>query len=73
MIVLAERLGAGPPGSAAYSGARINTHLSLGFDMRDADLFQLALGISSLWFVKAADFNAELKRLDTLGVITYDH
>jgi len=32
--------------------------------MRDTDLLQLALGISSPWFVKAADFDAEHKRLD---------
>lgn len=32
--------------------------------MRDNDLFQLALGISSPWFVAASGFNAEKKRLD---------
>ncbi|MCL4768062.1 MAG: ISL3 family transposase [Hyphomicrobiaceae bacterium] len=32
--------------------------------MRDTDLFQLALGITSPWFVTAADFDAAKKRLD---------
>ena len=32
--------------------------------MRDTQLFQLALGINPPWFVAAADFNAEKKRLD---------
>lgn len=32
--------------------------------MRDNDLFQLALGISSPWFVAASDFDAANKRLD---------
>ena len=32
--------------------------------MRDTDLFQLALGITSPWFVSAADFDGEGKRLD---------
>ena len=32
--------------------------------MRDNDLFQLALGITSPWFVAASDFDAAKKRLD---------
>jgi transposase len=32
--------------------------------MRDNDLFQLALGIASPWFVAASDFDAANKRLD---------
>lgn len=32
--------------------------------MRDADLFQLALRPAPPWMVKAADFDAERKRLD---------
>ena len=32
--------------------------------MRDTDLFQLALGLVPPWFVKAANFDAERKRLD---------
>jgi len=32
--------------------------------MRDTDLFQLALGLSSPWFVARSDFSAEDKRLD---------
>jgi transposase len=32
--------------------------------MRDTDLFQLALGITSPWFVAAADFDGDKRRLD---------
>ena len=32
--------------------------------MRDNDLFQLALGITSPWFVASSGFDAEKKRLD---------
>jgi transposase len=32
--------------------------------MHDIDLLQLALGITSPWFVSAADFDGEGKRLD---------
>ena len=32
--------------------------------MRDKDLFQLALGITSPWFVASSDFDAAKKRLD---------
>lgn len=32
--------------------------------MRDTQLFQLALGINSPWFVASSDFDAEKKRLD---------
>ena len=32
--------------------------------MRDNDLFQLALGIASPWFVASSDFDAANKRLD---------
>jgi transposase len=32
--------------------------------MRDTDLFQLALGLVPPWMVKAANFDAEKKRLD---------
>ncbi|NJO56719.1 MAG: ISL3 family transposase, partial [Rhodospirillales bacterium] len=32
--------------------------------MRDTDLFQLALGINSPWFVASSDFDGEKKRLD---------
>src|SRR5690606_10522028 len=43
-------------------GARID--LNLGADVRDTQLFQLALGINSPWFVAASDFDAAKKRLD---------
>ncbi len=33
-------------------------------DVRDTQLFQLALGINSPWFVAASDFDGERKRLD---------
>ncbi len=32
--------------------------------MRDRDLFQLALGITSPWFVASSDFDAAKRRLD---------
>jgi transposase len=32
--------------------------------MRDTDLFQLALGLDSPWYVSSSEFNVELKRLD---------
>jgi len=32
--------------------------------MRDTDLFQLALGLSSPWQVSSSEFNSDLKRLD---------
>lgn len=32
--------------------------------MRDTDLFQLALGLREPWFVKAANFDAQARRLD---------
>ena len=32
--------------------------------MRDADLFQLALGLSSPWRVMSGDFDAQAGRLD---------
>jgi len=32
--------------------------------MRDTDLFQLALGLESPWYVSSSEFNTELKRLD---------
>ena len=32
--------------------------------MRDKDLFQLALGITSPWFVASSEFDAANKRLD---------
>lgn len=32
--------------------------------MRDVDLFQMALGLESPWFVERAEFDAEVKRLD---------
>ena len=32
--------------------------------MRDNDLFQLALGITSPWFVASSGFDADNKRLD---------
>ena len=32
--------------------------------MRDTQLFQLALGINSPWFVAASEFDAEKKKLD---------
>ena len=43
-------------------GARIDPNL--GSDMRDTQLFQLALGINSPWFVAASNFDAAKKRLD---------
>src|SRR5690606_783976 len=37
---------------------------SHGCTMRDRDLFQLALGITSPWFVASSEFDAEKRRLD---------
>ena len=47
---------------AADWGRRIDW--SPGSDMRDNDLFQLALGINSPWFVATSGFDAAKKRLD---------
>jgi transposase len=51
---------------AARTGGTLDARIDLSFlaDMRDTQLFQLALGINSPWFVSASDFDGEKKRLD---------
>lgn len=45
---------------------RINQSGSLFHIMRDTDIFELALGLSSPWKVKESIFDPESKRLDIL-------
>ena len=61
--------GAHPKGlslMAARHGGTLRARIDQppGCRMRDNDLFQLALGISSPWFVASSDFDAANKRLD---------
>ena len=51
---------------AARHGGRLGAQdrSNPGSLMRDTQLFQLALGINSPWFVAASEFDAEKKKLD---------
>ena len=37
---------------------------AVGIEMRDVDLFQMALGLESPWYVDRTEFDVEAKRLD---------
>ena len=51
-------------GCPARRHTRCQDRSKPGCHMRDNDLFQLALGITSPWFVASSDFDGEKRRLD---------